>query len=62
MPRWQAANGLADCSSTFEEFGGEKFHFQRLLTEAGLWLLGQRDAALDNIVNGPNWSRIFPRP
>ena len=30
-PRWQPANGLADCSSTFQEFGEEEFHFQRPL-------------------------------
>lgn len=29
--RWQPANGLADCSSTFQESGEEEFHFQRPL-------------------------------
>lgn len=57
---WQAANGLADCNSAFQEFGGEEFHFWRPL---GLTLTsGAKRCPFLMELNGPKWSCIFPGP
>ena len=50
--------GLADCSSTFQELGGEEFLFRRPL-ELTLNSGAEMQLLMELSVNGAKWSRIF---